>query len=128
MRLPDLADSDSFRLRPLVVAAVVEIVGIVVGVEVRRVDRRDDLLEFISAVVDQLALIGPDRERACAERPKLLITSVAVDVAVGLGDGQPPEVFILLELSRIGERSRVQLQLFDSLFLSAAGGRRLRWR
>jgi hypothetical protein len=65
--IPELRESDAFRLRALVVAAIVEAVRRVVRVEESGKGRGGDLLERVPGIEYQLSPAAPDGERSAAE-------------------------------------------------------------
>ena len=68
----DLANHDTFWLRPLVIAAAVKRIVPVVGVEVFRQSSGRDLLKVVTTVKDSFSVGVPNGERARSIGEKLM--------------------------------------------------------
>jgi len=108
-----LADGDAFGLGALVVAAAVELVFIVVGVEEGRVDLGDDLFELVAAVPDEFATRVANGERAGTVGIDFLVESVAIGIALSAGGFQAAQISIILETGR--EDCGIEREVPDAL-------------
>src|SRR5690606_1026648 len=86
------ADGESFRLRALVVAAVVEAVVCVGGVEAIRIAGGGQLLQGIPRVVHLAALGVPDADGASTVAVQFVEIAVVVDISFGVDHIEPAEV------------------------------------